>query len=310
MDETKLNLKPTPSKFFSRWIEDFIEHLRTVKDYSPQTIESYYGDLQDFFISPPVKSLKTLGDIKASMISAYLTQLHQHSYATRSIARKLSTLKSFFSFVRRQNIAVDDHIWEIQGPRLGFQLPKTQSSQQLSALLELPPLESNAGCRDRAILELMYSCGLRVSELVSVALTDLDLENGIVRVRGKGQKERLIPIGNQASIILNRYIFTARTHFTKKKQPSEVFLSNRGTAMCRQTVWHLVKKYARQLGIMDLSPHGLRHSFATHMLEGGADLRSVQSLLGHADLSTTQIYTHVNKSHLKKMFQAHHPRNQ
>jgi len=226
-----------------------------------------------------------------------------------SSARVLSTLRRFFRYQIRQNQMSADPCRDVLPPKLGRSLPKTLSENQVESLLSAPDLNKPLGLRDRAMLETLYATGLRVSELVKLTLLETNLDVGLVRIVGKGNKERLVPLGEQAINSLRNYMKSARADLLKQRSCDAMFVTARGAGMTRHAFWHIIKKYAAVAGITaELSPHTLRHAFATHLINHGADLRSVQMLLGHADLSTTQIYTHVAKERLQSIHALHHPR--
>jgi integrase/recombinase XerD len=227
----------------------------------------------------------------------------------RSTARLLSTVRRFYQYLVRENRLVEDPSSLLESPKLGKPLPKTLSESQVETLLNAPDIDDPLGLRDRAMLELIYATGLRVSELVTLDLTGLSLQQGIVRVIGKGSKERLVPMGEEALSWITTYLKNARGILLGAHVSDKVFVTRRGGGMTRQTFWHIIKRYAERAGIrVTLSPHVLRHAFATHLLNHGADLRVVQMLLGHSDLSTTQIYTHIARERLKELHAQHHPR--
>jgi len=240
----------------------------------------------------------------------YITIKIKNGSKSRSIARIISTLRRFFRYQLREGNIAEDPTALIELPKLGKSLPISLSESNVEALLRAPDIDDPIGLRDRAMLELLYATGLRVSELVSLEYKQINLQQGVVRVIGKGNKERLVPMGDEAVIWISRYLNQARSELMKSRGVSNsLFITKRGSAMTRQAFWYLIKRYAVKAGInQKLSPHTLRHAFATHLLNYGADLRVVQLLLGHSDLSTTQIYTHIAKSRLQNIHQQHHPR--
>jgi len=278
------------------------------------TRSAYGSDLNLFgrWLATQGQSLLTAGEAD---VRDYLANRQRQSaqgkagFAARSQARHITAARRFYRWLVRENRRKDDPTRLLETPRLGRPLPKTLSPRDAERLL-LTPDDSPMGLRDRAMLELMYASGLRVSELVNLPLPRLNITRGVVLILGKGGRERLVPMGEPAQAALQRYLDNARPGFAEGAGNNDaVFLSNRGEAMTRQNFWHRIKLHAKAAGIVaTLSPHTLRHAFATHLLENGADLRSVQSLLGHADLSTTQIYTHVAKARLKALHAEHHPR--
>jgi integrase/recombinase XerD len=242
-------------------------------------------------------------------ILKFLAEQVQQGRSPRSLSRYLSGFRQFYQWQLRESRRTDNPCVLIESPKLGRGLPKALNEGQVTALIESPDTSQALGLRDRTMLELMYATGLRVSELVSLELGQLRLNQGVVRVLGKGGKERLVPLGEEAISWLQRYLQDSRPELMAEHQCAQVFVSNRKTGLSRQAFWHVIKRYAQMAGINhEVSPHMLRHSFATHLLNHGADLRVVQLLLGHSNLSTTQIYTHIAKEGLKQMHSKHHPR--
>lgn len=289
-------------------IEQFVDALWLEKGLSDNTLASYRSDLSHFarWLDGEGHSLVAVDGVT---LQHYLAHRLALGFKASSTARMLSVLRRFFQYLHREQLRIDDPSILIAGPKLAKRLPKDLSEQQVLNLLEAPEVEDPLELRDKAMLELLYATGLRVSELVSLSMESISLRQGLVRVTGKGNKERLVPMGEEALHWLERYLKEARA-FLLGEQPSDVvFPSRRARQMTRQTFWHRIKIYAQRAGINnDLSPHTLRHAFATHLLNHGADLRVVQMLLGHSDLSTTQIYTHVATHRLNALHQEHHPR--
>ena len=289
-------------------IETFVNSLWLESGLSENTRRSYQSDLSlcaDWLMQ---KNTSLRGADRESILS-FLAFKVKAGYKPRTTARILSSLKRYYQYLIRENFRTDNPCRLVESPKLGRPLPKVLSEQDVEALLKSPDTNTDLGVRDLAMLELLYATGLRVSELVSLEINQLSFNQGLVRVIGKGNKERLVPLGDQALSCLQNYIKQARVDILKHKVSEALFVTNRGGAMTRHAFWHLIKRYAQKAGISsDLSPHTLRHAFATHLLNHGADLRVVQMLLGHSDLSTTQIYTHVAQERLKHMYQTHHPR--
>jgi integrase/recombinase XerD len=282
------------------WLEDGL---------SPRSLESYRRDLGQFAVWLGKAGGRPegagSGDIQQFLAHRTLGQ----GVAARSLARQLSALKRYYRWLLRQGRRADDPTLNIDPPRLPRPLPKSLSEADVEALLLAPDGGTPLGLRDRAMLELLYACGLRVSELVGLPLAAVSLQAGVARVLGKGAKERLVPLGEEAAAWLQRYLAEARPLLLAGRTGNALFVTGRGGAMTRQGFWYLIKRYAARAGIVaPLSPHTLRHAFATHLLNHGADLRVVQMLLGHADISTTQIYTHVARERLKSLHGRHHPR--
>ncbi|TCJ16255.1 site-specific tyrosine recombinase XerD [Parasulfuritortus cantonensis] len=282
------------------WLEDGL---------SPRSLESYRRDLSQF-AAWLAKAGRRLGAADAGDVQQFLAdRTLRQGVAARSLARQLSALKRYYRWLLRQGLRADDPTVNIEAPRLPRPLPKSLTEADVEALLEAPEVAEPLGLRDRAMLELLYACGLRVSELVGLPVAALGLREGVVRVMGKGAKERLVPMGEPALVWLERYLAEARPALLVGRPSDALFVTARAAAMTRQAFWYAIKRYARQAGIVaPLSPHTLRHAFATHLLNHGADLRVVQMLLGHTDISTTQIYTHVARERLKNLHRLHHPR--
>tara|TARA_Y100000814_G_scaffold164172_1_gene119972 strand:+ start:216 stop:1091 length:876 start_codon:yes stop_codon:yes gene_type:complete len=287
-------------------IAAFLDRLWLQRGLSPATIEAYSRDLHMFqqWVEKPIETVSEFE------LLDYLAQRHSEGLSSRSSARFLSSLRAFFRDALDNELVQQDPTANVSRPILGRPLPEALSEEEVNLLIQSP--DPNSGpieLRDRVMLEVLYATGLRVSELVGLQLTSVNIRQGIVRVLGKGSSERLVPIGEDALTWLERYIDNGRSALLKRRLSDVLFLSNRGQMMTRQTFWHAVKKYSMRAGILrPISPHTLRHAFATHLLNHGADLRAVQMMLGHADLSTTQIYTHVAKERLKALHSVHHPR--
>ncbi len=290
-------------------IRQFLERSWAENGLARTTQESYRHDLEGLSRWLQARSGHLLS-VKRQDLFDYLSERSGQNYAARSNARLLSALRSFYSQQLRFGTIEEDPTALLELPKLRKGLPKALSESEIEALLNGPDVNTDTGLRDRAMIELMYATGLRVSELVNLPSTAINLRQGVLRVMGKGSKERLVPLGEEAQHWLERYLQQARPVFAQKKNLPHLFLSARAEPMTRQQFWSLIKKMAVQAGIdsAKVSPHGLRHSFATHLLNHGADLRALQMLLGHSSLSTTQIYTLVAKEGLKRLHQAHHPR--
>lgn len=288
-------------------LDAFIDHLWLEDGLSKNTLESYRLDLTTFALWLPSQD-KHLLTVEQADIQQYLAVKFPQS-KPRSISRLIASLRRFYRYCLRENkISVDPTI-QIESPKLPRSLPKSLNEDEVVALLNAPNLNEPAGLRDRAMLELLYACGLRVSELVSIKTTEVSVSDSVVRVTGKGSKTRLVPMGEEAADWIARYLKEARGEILQKRLSDALFVTNRGEAMTRQAFWYAIRRYALMAGITKhMSPHVLRHAFATHLLNHGADLRVVQMLLGHADISTTQIYTHVARERLKQLHSMHHPR--
>lgn len=289
-------------------IDQFIDHLWLEDGLSKNTLNSYRFDLS-IFVSWLAETKKIeLLDVSELEIQEFLAFKFPTS-KSRSISRLLATLRRFFRFLLRENKIKEDPTLKIQTPKIPKSLPKSLSEDEVEGLLEAPDIKTDVGMRDRSMLELLYACGLRVSELVGIQLTEVILSDGVIRVTGKGSKTRLVPMGEEAVDWIKKYLVKSRQNILNKQTSKFLFVTNRGGEMTRQAFWYLIKKYALMANIdKPMSPHILRHAFATHLINHGADLRVVQMLLGHSDISTTQIYTHVARERLKKLHQEHHPR--
>lgn len=289
-------------------IERFLEALWLEKGLSAHTRAAYRSDLELFNGWLHERGLELVG-VGRELILDHLAWRVDAGYKARSTARFISGLRGFFRYLLREGLIASDPTLQVELPQLGRPLPKSLSEADVEALLAAPESSDPLGLRDRAMLEVLYACGLRVSELVGLRLEQLNLRQGVVRVLGKGSKERLVPLGEEAIAWLERHLTEARPLLLGGRPSDVLFPSLRGEQMTRQTFWHRIKHHARVAGIgKSLSPHTLRHAFATHLLNHGADLRVVQMLLGHSDLSTTQIYTHIARVRLQELHARHHPR--
>jgi len=287
-------------------IDAFLDALWMERGLSDNTLQAYRSDLYGYNTWLAQRGQSISGARSADLL-AYLSQ--QGTASVRTSARRLSSLRRLYQYLARERQISSDPSAIIEAPRLGRSLPKSLTEAEVELLLNVPDAETAIGLRDRAMLEVLYATGLRVSELVGLRLEQVNLRQGVVRVLGKGNKERLVPLGEEALHWLERYLRDARPALFRGVPDATLFPSSRGQLMRRQTFWHAVKRYAMQAGIRKtLSPHVLRHAFATHLLNHGADLRVVQMLLGHSDISTTQIYTHVARERLKNLHAQHHPR--
>ncbi|MEX0329995.1 MAG: site-specific tyrosine recombinase XerD [Puniceicoccaceae bacterium] len=292
-------------------LDAFGVFIELEKGHSRHTVEGYQRDLCQCAQFIATKRKKSGWEsVAGEDISAWLQSLDGADYSAASLARKLSAIKHCARFLLAEKVIGSDFTELVSGPKLARQLPDTLSPEEVDALLDAPSRHSAQGLRDRAFLELMYSSGLRVTELCQLSLQDLDLEDGFLRVEaGKRGKDRLVPVGRQAGEAIQRYLHNARPSMVRPKTGSALFLSNRGTALSRKTIWYWIKEYAQRAGIKKpVKPHLLRHSFATHLLSNGADLRAIQEMLGHADIGTTEIYTRVDRKRLVEAHEKFHPR--
>lgn len=292
-------------------IRSFVTHVRVEKGLSPNTVSAYQRDLLKF-ADFAMKRKLALEAVKRDELVDFLAGLYRQKLESRTVARHMVTLRNFFRFALVNGYITEDPTQNLESPKIRRALPGYLRLEEVEKLLLQPDEKTPLGLRDRAMLEVLYSTGLRVSELVGLRLMDLDRAVGCVRCIGKGDKERIVPIGKKALALVDRYLRDARPELFPKGQQANVaalFINRRGRALSRVGVWKILSGYGRQAGLrVPLTPHMLRHSFATHLLERGADLRSVQLMLGHSDISTTQIYTHVVEERLKQIYKAHHPR--
>lgn len=291
-------------------MESFLNYLSVERSLSNNTIAAYRRDLAKYVSCLRNSGINSLSQSTRKDISDFMFRLKDNGLNASSIARNLAAIKVFYRFLVRERILKADPSGLLDSPRLWKRIPDALSFQEVEDLLKGPSLRQTQGIRDRAILEVMYATGMRVSEAVNLKVTDVNLDAGFARCIGKGSKERIVPLGKQAIKALRRYLEEARPKLLKKSQAETIlFLSRLGKRVSRQSFWKIIKAYARKARIKkNIRPHTLRHSFATHLLEGGADLRSVQEMLGHADISTTQIYTHIDKNRLKLIHKTYHPR--
>ena len=290
-------------------LDAFIDNIWIEKGLSQNTLDSYRSDLEQFSLWLEKNNLSYIKTSKKEILS-YLSFLFQKGLGSKTVARKLSSLKSFFRYLVFKSIIPNDPSSEVETPKLLKSIPKSISEKEVEALLAAPDEKTDIGLRDKTMIETLYSCGLRISELTNLELLNLNLRQGVIRVIGKGQKERLVPMGDQLIGLLELYISSSRKNLLNKRHSDFLFLSTRGQRMTRQSFWHRIKHYCLASGFEPdkISPHVLRHAFATHLLNNGADLRVVQLLLGHSDLNTTQIYTEVARQRLKRLHTEHHPR--
>ena len=293
------------SDTLSRQVAAFLDFCRLEKGLSSNSLSAYSADLSKFsaFFKAPAEV-----PAKADLL-AYVDHLYAERFSQRSIARHIATLRNFYAFLLREGRIEYDVSPHLRTPRQWQTIPKFLNLQDIERLIQAPDPGQATGLRDRAMLELLYATGLRVSELCRVGIGDLDLQYGVLRTLGKGSKQRLVPVGKAAILAVEKYLAEGRPALLKGKSSRYLFVTRRGACLTRQAFWKLLAAHGRKAGIFHgLTPHVLRHSFATHLLEGGADLRSVQAMLGHADISTTQIYTHVMRSRLRETVEKHHPR--
>jgi integrase/recombinase XerD len=294
-------------------IHVFLSYLRVDRGLSQNTILAYGRDLKKFRLFAAKRGRHRIESVNREDIVDFLASLYREKLDSRSVARHLVSLRGLFKFALMENLVPTDPTENLESPRIRRSLPTYLRAEEVDRLLQAPDPATPIGLRDRAMLEVLYSSGLRVSELANLRLADIDARMGCLRCIGKGDKERLVPIGRKAIAAVEQYLENARPKFLRFGRPGPhnqvLFLTRDGRRLSRISIWKILHDYGVKLGLRGrLTPHKLRHSFATHLLEGGADLRSVQLMLGHADISTTQIYTHVVEERLKQIYKAHHPR--
>lgn len=290
-------------------ISSFLTHVRVEKGLSSNTVSAYQRDLVKFDVFAQKRKL-SLENVSRDDLVDFLAGLYRLNLESRTVARHLVTLRNFFRFAQIHDLITADPSINLESPKIRRSLPGYLRLEEVERLLEQPDSTTPLGMRDRAMLEVLYSTGLRVSELIGLKVSDLDSKVGCVRCIGKGDKERIVPVGRKALLMVDKYLRDARPKLLGKLRGSPtLFVNRRGVSLSRVGVWKILSGYGKRAGLrVSLTPHMLRHSFATHLLERGADLRSVQLMLGHADISTTQIYTHVVEERLKQIYKAHHPR--
>lgn len=290
-------------------LDSFLHYLTVEKGLSRNTIEAYHRDLTRFLLYLKGKGIEDPAKVEKLDIQAFLLALKRDRLSARTIARNLVALRTFFRYLIEEALLRKNPVEELESPRLARKLPEILSPAEVERLLQQPESQTLLGGRDRAMLEVLYAGGMRVSELVKLTLNQVNLEGGYILLYGKGSKERVVPIGQEALKWVIRYLNTIRPSLLKGKESPYLFVNRSGKPLSRQRFWQTLQVYGRRAGIgKKITPHLLRHSFASHLLEGGADLRSVQVMLGHSDISTTQIYTHVTGERLKKIHQRYHPR--
>jgi integrase/recombinase XerD len=303
------SLREKGSASFEHHLDRLQQYLIVEKGLSRNTLAAYLSDLQRFKDFVQQEDLPALQDLTPAHITGYLARRRQQAVAARTLARELVSLKTLCRFLREEGTLAIDPTGQISAPQQGQVLPDVLSLDEVEHLLEAPDRNTPLGKRDAAMLEVFYAAGLRVSELVDLNLEDVHATTGCLKVRGKGGKERLVPMGELAAGRVEDYVLAGRPELAKGRQGSALFINRSARGLTRQALWKIVKKYVRQVAIhKSVSPHTLRHSFATHLLAGGADLRALQHMLGHVDISTTQIYTHVVQQRLRAVYTEHHPR--
>lgn len=292
------------------FIKEYLAYLKLEKNLSDNTIKSYQNDLGAFTDFLNSKGIDDPGDITSQYLNDFFKLLNELGLVGSSAARYFSSLKGFFLYLILNKYIVKNPIEKVSAPKVSKKLPGVLDVSEIEKILSIPDINDKLGLRDKAILELFYACGTRVTELINLMVNDLFLNDEVIRVLGKGSKERLIPIGTSAISWVKEYLTKSRPLLMKKmKSENYLFLNSRSTKLSRMGVWKIIDRYVKEADIKkDVHPHTFRHSFATHLLEGGADLRAVQEMLGHADISTTQIYTHIDRDYIKQIHKQYHPR--
>ena len=300
---------PTVS-FYESFLKEYLTLLKLERNLSDNTTAAYKNDLSTCFNFLDEYNIKDMSNVSYQHLNKFFAKLHEMGLTNSSIARYFSSLKGFFTFLLLAHYIENNPMEKISPPKLRKTLPEVLTINEIDAVFNIPDTEDKFGLRDRAMLEVLYACGLRVSELINLKISDLFLSDGAIRVFGKGSKERIVPIGRSAIHWLETYFAKSRVLLEKKsKSENYIFLSTRGTKFSRMGIWKIISRYVKEAGIIKpIHPHTFRHSFATHLVEGGADLRAVQEMLGHADISTTQIYTHLDRDFVKQEHKKYHPR--
>ncbi len=299
------------SEQFLDHVEAFLVYAVAEEGLAPRSVEAYFRDLREFTSFVTGRGATTPADVTHATVTVYLLALRRRGLAPATIKRRAAAIRAFFQFLLREELIDHDPTLDLAAPHLPRRLPRVLTVEDVERLLAMPDTKRPEGSRDRAMLEVMYGSGLRVSEVVGLDLGDADLRAELIRTVGKGNKERLVPMGSQAVSALRTYLRQGRPVLAKRRSSQALFLNRRGLRLTRQGCWKLIRQYARRAGIKKaLTPHVLRHSFATHLLERGADLRAVQEMLGHASISTTQVYTHVTRDRLREVYSRSHPRDE
>lgn len=290
-------------------LDEFIYHLAVERGLAKNTIASYRADLTGYILYCRNHGINELHEAGRDTVMSYLFQLQLDGRSPATISRRLAAVRTFYRYVIREGFIQEDPSAELESPKLAQKLPRVLSIEEVDHLLGQPLISKPSGLRDKAMLEVLYATGIRVSELVSLDLMNIHLDSGFIRCFGKGSKERIVPLGDVAARFIKEYLERGRSILKKSGDTPALFLNQHGRRLTRQGFWKIIKKYALKANIKTaITPHTLRHSFATHLLENGADIRSVQEMLGHADISTTQIYTHLTKSKIREIYDRSHPR--
>ncbi|NMD42694.1 MAG: site-specific tyrosine recombinase XerD [Firmicutes bacterium] len=290
-------------------LEQFSHYLTVEKGLARNTVDSYRRDLTIFFAFLEQQGIASPSKVNRNLITSYLLGLKEAGRASSTISRNVASIRSFFTFLVQEDLLEENPSQLVKAPRIEKKLPRVLTTKEVDRLLQQPRSDGQAGQRDKAMLELLYASGIRVTELVSLNLTDFSPEAGFLRCRGKGMKERIVPIGSVAVKCVCEYIGSSRQKMLKRREEKALFLNHHGRRLTRQGFWKILKKYVRQSQLNgEVTPHTLRHSFATHLIENGADLRSVQEMLGHSDISTPQIYTQITRRKIREVYDKTHPR--
>ncbi len=290
-------------------LDDFLIHLSVERGLAENTLKSYSFDLRSFLNYLKTKGIENVNDVHTESISEHFSEMEQKGVSIRTIARHYVSIKRFFKYLLSTGKAVSNPCVKLESPKIWKKLPHYLNLSEVKELLGSPNIKKPLGLRDRAMLEVLYATGLRVSELISICLDQVNLEVGYIVCSGKGSKERIVPIGQKTVSLIKQYLKTTRKQLLKNSTTNLLFVNRFGNKMSRQGFWKIIKKYADGVYLKDVTPHVIRHSFATHLLERGADLRSIQMMLGHSDISTTTVYTHIRNKKLQEIYDQHHPRS-
>ncbi|MFO8192011.1 MAG: site-specific tyrosine recombinase XerD [Bacillota bacterium] len=290
-------------------LQSYTNYLAVEKGLARNTLESYNRDIRKMIAFLKKKGVTNPEAVNQDMLVEFISELKNNGQATSSISRCIASVRSFFNFLLQEGVIPKNAAWKLESPRIERKLPRILTTDEVNKLLDQPSTGKHKELRDKAMLELLYASGIRVSELVSLDINDFDPRVGYLRCRGKGMKERIVPVGSMAVNYVNEYLRKTRTRMIRTNSETALFVNQHGRRMTRQGFWKILKKYAQKANIKgEITPHTLRHSFATHLLENGADLRSVQEMLGHSDISTTQIYTQVTRRKIREVYDKAHPR--
>jgi integrase/recombinase XerD len=292
------------------FLKEYLTLIKVEKNLSENSISSYETDLKKLIVFFKKEKISDLNNVKYTNLTKFFEEQRQEGINSSTVSRYSSSIKGFFLFLLQQGYIEKNPALNLQSTKKSRELPSVLSFEEIDRILKMPVIKKNLGLRDKAILELLYSSGLRVSELLNLKISDLFFDDEVIRVIGKGSKQRIVPIGSSAIKWINEYLINVRPLLQKRmKSENIIFLNSRGTKLSRMAIWKIVKKYCKKAEVeKEVHPHTLRHSFATHLLEGGADLRAVQEMLGHSDISTTQIYTHIDREYVKQIHKDFHPR--